>query len=87
MDNNITKERMNELIKIIEEANYNYHVLDNPTITDQEYDAYYRELEIIENLHCRKTGKALLTVMPKCKIAGNLYCRKTGGGDRAGCGG
>ena len=28
------KERMNELIDIINEADYNYHTLDNPTITD-----------------------------------------------------
>ncbi len=42
------KERIDELVKIINEANYNYHVLDNPTITDQEYDSYYRELEILE---------------------------------------
>ena len=42
------KERINELVSIINEANYNYHVLDNPTITDQEYDSLYRELEILE---------------------------------------
>lgn len=42
------KERIDELVDIINEANYNYHVLDNPTITDQEYDKLYRELEILE---------------------------------------
>ena len=42
------KDRIDELVNIINEANYNYHVLDNPTITDQEYDSYYRELEILE---------------------------------------
>ena len=46
--NNMTKERMEELIKIINEADYNYHTLDNPTITDQEYDKYLRELFDIE---------------------------------------
>ena len=45
------KERMNELIEIINEADYNYHTLDNPTITDQEYDKYLRELIEIEELH------------------------------------
>ena len=45
------KERMNELIKIINEADYNYHTLDNPTITDQEYDSYLRELFEIEEEH------------------------------------
>lgn len=45
------QERMNELIEIINEADYNYHTLDNPTITDQEYDKYLRELFEIEEEH------------------------------------
>lgn len=45
------KERMEELIEIINEADYNYHTLDNPTITDQEYDKYLRELIEIEESH------------------------------------
>lgn len=45
------QERMNELIDIINEADYNYHTLDNPTITDQEYDKYLRELIEIEQNH------------------------------------
>lgn len=45
------KERMEELIEIINEADYNYHTLDNPTITDQEYDKYLRELFEIEEDH------------------------------------
>lgn len=45
------KERMEELIKIINEADYNYHTLDNPTITDQEYDSFLRELFEIETEH------------------------------------
>ena len=44
-------ERMLELIEIINEADYNYHTLDNPTITDQEYDKYLRELFEIEDAH------------------------------------
>jgi len=42
------RERIDYLVEIINEANYNYHVLDNPTITDQEYDKYLRELYILE---------------------------------------
>lgn len=42
------EERYLELIKIINEADYNYHTLDKPTITDQEYDSYMRELYNIE---------------------------------------
>lgn len=41
-------ERMNELIAILNEANYNYYVLDQPTITDQEFDKYLRELIDLE---------------------------------------
>lgn len=51
MNRQVTIERMNELINIINEADYNYHTLDNPTITDQEYDKYLRELFDIEELH------------------------------------
>ncbi len=42
------EERMDELIKIINKASYEYYVLDNPTITDQEYDDYYMELLALE---------------------------------------
>lgn len=45
------KERMERLIEIINEADYNYHTLDNPTISDQEYDKYLRELFEIEEAH------------------------------------
>ena len=45
------KKRVDELTQILNEANYNYYVLDNPTITDQEYDKYYRELLDIEKLY------------------------------------
>ena len=39
---------MKELISILNEANHNYYVLDNPKITDQEYDKYLRELINLE---------------------------------------
>lgn len=45
------KERMDELIDYINKASYEYYVLDNPTITDQEYDDYYNELLSIEEKH------------------------------------
>ncbi len=49
--NNETQERMEELIDILNEANYNYYVLDEPTITDQEFDKYLNELIKIEKHH------------------------------------
>lgn len=42
------KKRIDELVDIITEADYNYHTLDNPTISDQEYDKYLRELFDLE---------------------------------------
>lgn len=44
-------DRMNEIIDILNKANYEYYVLDNPTITDQEYDRYMQELIKIEENH------------------------------------
>lgn len=43
--------RINELIEIINKASYEYYTLDKPSITDQEYDDYYHELEELEKLH------------------------------------
>lgn len=45
------EKRIDELIKILNEASRNYYELDNPTITDQEYDDYYHELEKLEQEH------------------------------------
>jgi len=45
---NDIKTRINELTKILNEANYNYYILDNPTISDQEFDKYLRELTELE---------------------------------------
>ena len=40
---------MEALIGLIEKCNYEYYVLSKPTMTDFEYDMYYKELEKIEN--------------------------------------
>ena len=42
------KLRMRELIKQINEHNYNYYILDNPTISDAEYDKLLDELMLLE---------------------------------------
>lgn len=42
------KNRIDELVTILNEASKNYYELDNPTITDQEYDDLYAELEKLE---------------------------------------
>lgn len=51
------KKRVEELTKILNDANYNYYVKDEPTITDQEYDKYMRELENIELEYPRYASK------------------------------
>ncbi len=43
------EKRINELVDLINKASYEYYVLDNPTITDQEYDDAYRELLTLES--------------------------------------
>lgn len=42
------EKRIDELINIINKTIYEYYVLDNPSITDQEYDDYYKELLSLE---------------------------------------
>ena len=42
------KEYMDKLVKEIERHSYNYYVLDNPTVTDFEYDRLMRELIDLE---------------------------------------
>ena len=46
-----SKTRAADLRERIEQANYRYHVLDDPAITDAEYDALMRELEALEAAH------------------------------------
>lgn len=42
-------DRYNELVDLLNKANYEYHVLDNPeTLTDEEYDNYLREVYEME---------------------------------------
>ena len=43
--------RAETLRKQIEQANYDYHVLDRPTISDREYDMLFRELRELEAQH------------------------------------
>ncbi len=43
--------RVQELTALLREANYQYYVLDNPSMQDFEYDRLLRELEDLEKAH------------------------------------
>lgn len=46
-----TEQRIRELRRLIDEANYRYYVLDAPTLPDIEYDRLLRELQDLESAH------------------------------------
>ncbi len=45
------KERIKWLVEILNQASYEYYILDQPTLTDQEYDNYLHELISLEKKH------------------------------------
>ena len=45
------KKRMDELVVLLQDANYRYYVLDDPKMPDFEYDRLLRELEDLEKEH------------------------------------
>ena len=45
------QKRIDELVQILKQYNYQYYVLDNPTVSDEEYDSLIRELELLEKEH------------------------------------
>ena len=59
--------RMDELISIINQTSYEYYVLDKPTITDQEYDDYYTELQRLE----KKYPELKREDSPTVRVGGN----------------
>lgn len=64
----MAKSRIKELVKLINEANYNYHTLDSPTITDYEYDKLLHELIDLE----KKYPEYKLKNSPSEKIGGEI---------------
>ena len=45
------KEEVRQLTQILNDANYRYYVLDDPTMEDYEYDRLLRRLEVLEAEH------------------------------------
>lgn len=74
MNKQDAEKRLAELTAEIEQHNYNYYVMDNPTIEDFEYDALMRELRAIEaeypellspNSPSQRVGGTALTTFEK----------------------
>lgn len=64
------KERIKYLVNILNQYNYEYYILDNPTVADIEYDSLMRELqsleekypeEVLPNTPTKKVGDFLKT--------------------------
>ena len=51
----MSDKRMRELVDLLNKYAHEYYVLDNPTVSDKEYDALYDELVLLES----QTGKVL----------------------------
>jgi DNA ligase (NAD+) len=58
-------ERMKELIEIINDLNYHYYILDNPKVSDKEYDELYDELTRLE-----KESGTILPNSPTQRVGG-----------------
>jgi DNA ligase (NAD+) len=68
--------RAAELRRLLNEYNYQYHVLDAPTVPDAEYDRLFRELVDLENTYpdlktldspTQRVGHAILKKFPEIK--------------------
>lgn len=63
----LKEERIRELIDLIEDLNYHYYTLDNPKVSDKEYDELYDELVKLEN----ETGY-ILSYSPTQRVGGHI---------------
>ena len=79
MDKNI--DLMKELIEKIQNLNYHYYTLDEPVLSDKEYDLIYDKLvkleeetgEILENSPTQKVGGRVLEKFKKHNHLGRLW--------------
>lgn len=74
-------ERMRELVDKLKELNYHYYTLDDPLVSDKEYDELYSELQeleknlgyIMEDSPTQIVGDAVLTKFEKHTHLSRLY--------------
>ena len=60
------KTQIEELSKLLEEYNYQYYVLDNPSVPDSEYDRLFRQLQKLE----QQNPELLSANSPTQKVGG-----------------
>ena len=65
---NNPKERIEELVSVIDKLNYEYYTLDNPSVTDQEYDRLMQELLKLEKLY----PEYILSNSPTSRVGGKI---------------
>lgn len=65
---NMIKERIKELVELLNKASYEYYTLDKPTITDAEYDKYLRELIELEEEY----PELILSNSPTHRVGGEV---------------
>lgn len=76
------QQRMQELARALEYHNYRYHTLDAPEISDDTFDALFRELQALEEAYPQykdqhsptsRTGGQVLSALQKQKHALRMY--------------
>lgn len=61
----MNSQRMKELVKLLNKYAYDYYVLDNPIVSDKEYDLLYDELVALE-----KSEGVVLPDSPTIRVGG-----------------
>lgn len=60
-------ERLRQLVDILNEYSYQYYVLDEPVVSDKEYDQLYDELVLLE-----KETNTVLKDSPTIRVGGDV---------------
>lgn len=65
------KNRVDEITKLLEQYNYEYYVLDNPSVPDSEYDKLMNELIAIEKEH----PELITPLSPTQRVGGKVLSK------------
>lgn len=68
---NDAKQKINQLKQLIRTWDYEYYVLDSPTVEDAEYDAKMRELKALESEHPDLVTADSPTAASRERLCGN----------------